>query len=82
MAGTPSLEWHVQFRKSGADYISWFVTPEQAIEAACTLIDEGNDVYSIGTGSLGDSIKTDQIARIYAIWVRAKAPFARTKACP
>jgi hypothetical protein len=76
MAGTPLLEWHVQFQKSGTDYISWFATPEQAIEAACTFIDRGDDVYGIGTGSLDDSIKKDQIARIYAMWVKAKKPFA------
>jgi hypothetical protein len=76
MACTPLLEWHVQFHKGGTACISWFATPEQAIEAACTFIDEGDDVYGIGTGSLDDSIKKDQVARIYAMWVKAKAPFA------
>lgn len=76
MIGTPLLEWHVQFRKHGTDYVSWFATPEQAIEAACTFIDEGDDVYGIGVGSLDDSIKTNQIARIYAMWVKAKEPGA------
>lgn len=82
MTGTPPLDWHVQFRKSGADYVRWFSTPERAIEAACTFIDEGSDVYGIGTGSLDDSIKTDQIARIYAIWAKEKEPPSTTKVRP
>ena len=76
MFGTPSLEWHAQFRKSGIDYISWFVTLERAIEAACALIDEGNDVYGIGLGPLDISIEKTQIARIYAMWEQAKPPAA------
>jgi hypothetical protein len=46
-----------------------------AIRAACRLIDHGYDVYGIGTGPLTDSIGKEQIARIYAMWARAKFPF-------
>ena len=70
MAPTP--EWHVQYRKGGAERIGWFATPEFAIEAACILIDDGCCVWGIGTGSLDDSITRDQIAKIYAIWEKAK----------
>jgi hypothetical protein len=48
--------------------------PKMAIEAACRLVDEGDDVFGIGTGSLDDSIDRDQIARSYAIWTRGNAP--------
>ena len=72
MAGTPEPDWHVQYRKDEAEHIRWFSTPEEAIDAACGLIDDGGDVYGIGSGSLDDSITKDQISRIYAIWVRAK----------
>jgi len=58
MADTSTPDWHVQYR--------------YAIEAACGLIDESCDVYGIGFGSLDDSIAKNQIARIYALWSRAK----------
>ncbi len=57
------------------DHIERHPSPERAIEAACCLIDDGFDVYGIGTGPLTDSITRDQIARIYALWVRARYPF-------
>jgi hypothetical protein len=66
------MEWFVRHRKSGADQLVWQATPEHAIETACQLLDEGHDVFAIGTGSLADSIETDQIALIYDIWVRAR----------
>ncbi len=43
--------------------------------AACGLIDDGCDVYGIGTGPLSDTIGKDEMARIYAMWARAKYPF-------
>src|ERR1039458_8157327 len=48
------MEWYVQYRKDTVDHIVRHPTPEQAIEAACHLIDDGCDVYGIGTGPLGD----------------------------
>jgi hypothetical protein len=50
-------------------------SPERAIEAACRLIDEGCDVYGIGTAPLTDSIERKEIAHIYAMWARARSPF-------
>ena len=72
MPGTPAPEWHVQYRKSETEHIGWFATPEDALEAACTLIDDGFDVYGVGTGSLDDTISRDHIARIYTLWAKAK----------
>jgi hypothetical protein len=46
-----------------------------AIEAACRLMDDGCDVYGVGTGPLTDSIEKEQIDRIYAMWERARHPF-------
>jgi hypothetical protein len=71
------MTWHVQYRKDGADQIGRHPTPELAIQAACHLIDDGCDVYGIGTGPLTDSIEREQIARIYAMWARAKFPFGQ-----
>jgi hypothetical protein len=69
------MTWHVQYRKDGTDQIGMHRTPELAIRAACLLIDDGYDVYGIGTGPLTDSIGKEQIARIYAMWARTKFPF-------
>jgi hypothetical protein len=65
-------DWHVQYRKNEAEQIGWFATPEEAIETACGLIDEGCDVYGIGAGSLDDTIARDQILRIYDLWAKVK----------
>jgi hypothetical protein len=69
------MPWHVQYRKDATDHIERYPSPERAIEAACRLIDDGRDVYGVGTGPLTDSIEKEQIARIYAMWARAKVPF-------
>ena len=70
-----TMIWHVQYRKDAAARIARHPSPEEAIEAACRLIDDGCDVYGIGTGPLTDSIDREQIARIYAMWARVKFPF-------
>jgi hypothetical protein len=41
------------------------LAPQTAIQAACRLLDEGNEV--IGVGLLDDSIDSGQVARIYAM---------------
>jgi hypothetical protein len=69
------MTWHVQYRKDATSHVARHPSPEQAIEAACRLIDDGCDVYGVGTGPLTDSIDREQIARIYAMWARAKFPF-------
>jgi hypothetical protein len=69
------MEWHVQYRDGGANHLAMYPSPEAAIEAACLFIDDGHDVFGIGTGPLTDSIERKQIARIYALWARAKNPF-------
>jgi electron transfer flavoprotein alpha/beta subunit len=66
------MTWHVQYRLEGVDRIVRRPTPEQAIEEACHLMDGGHDVFAIGTGPLTDSIGRDEIARIYALWIRAR----------
>ena len=69
------MTWYVQYRQDTVDRLVRHPSPEQAIEAACHLIDDGCDVYGIGTGPLTDSIGRDEIARIYTMWARAKHPF-------
>lgn len=72
------MDWHVQYRgRDGVDHVVMHSTPEEAIEAACRLIDDGCDVYGVGTGPLTDSIAREDIARIYVFWVRARAPWPR-----
>lgn len=67
-----AMDWHVQYRKDGTQQVVRHPTPEEAIDDACKLIDNGYDVFGIGTGPLTDSIAKDEIAEIYDIWVRAK----------
>ncbi len=66
------MTWFVKYTQFGTDDLVRERTPEQAIEKACHLLDDGCDVYAIGTGPLTDSIGKEQIARIYDMWVRAR----------
>lgn len=66
------MTWHVQYRRGTEESVERHPSPEQAIEAACRLMDAGFDVFGIGTGPLTDSIGKDEIAKIYAMWEREK----------
>ncbi len=68
------MAWFVQCSQTGTDRLVRERTPEQAVKTACELLDDGCDIYGIGTGPLTDSIGKDQIALIYDIWVRTKPP--------
>lgn len=69
------MTWHVRYEQNGVKHLERYPTPEAAIEAACQMIDDGLDVFAIGTGPLNDSVEREEIARIYLLWARAKAPF-------
>ena len=69
------MPWRVQYRDESGECVAAFRSPESAIEAACSLIDRGHEVFSIGTADPGEAISETEIARIYAIWARAKKPF-------
>jgi hypothetical protein len=49
------MEWHVQHRQEEVDLVTWHESPEDAIEAACQMADDGVDVFGIGTGPLSMS---------------------------
>jgi hypothetical protein len=67
------MTWHVQFTKlDGVAGIVQFPTPERAIEEACRMLDDGWDVFGIGTGPLSDSIDRSQIKRIHEMWKAAR----------
>ena len=68
-----AMAWHIEYRKDAKDYIVWHASSALAIEAACCLIDEGYDVYGIGTGPLANSIGRVEIALICAVWARANS---------
>jgi hypothetical protein len=72
------MEWYIQFRRDAVDHIDWHPTPEDAIDAACQLIDVGVDVFGLGTGPLTDAISRESINRLYQLWAREKYPFRRT----
>jgi hypothetical protein len=69
------MTWHVQYIRHNVDQVDTHPTPEAAIEAACRLINDGYDVFGIGTGPLSDSIDRAHIARIFGMWARGKHPF-------
>ena len=67
------MSWHIQYRDDTKDYIVWHASAALAIEAACCLMDDGYDVYGIGTGPLADAIGPVEIALICATWVRTRS---------
>ena len=69
------MPWRVQYKDETGMSVLAFRTPESAIEGACSLIDSGHQVLSIGTADPDDAISETDIARIYAIWAREKKPF-------
>lgn len=69
------MPWRVQYKGESGKSVLAFRSPERAIEAACSLIDRGHQVLSIGTADPDDTISEIEIARIYAIWAREKKPF-------
>ena len=68
------MTWFVQYRLEHIDRIGRYPSPESAIKAACLLMDDGVDVFGIGSGELSDSVDSSEIAKIYGIWARAKHP--------
>jgi hypothetical protein len=66
-------EWFVRYKAGpDGDQIERVETPEEAIERACRLLDDGHEVAGIGMGLAADPVETDQIARIYQMWKRAR----------
>ena len=63
------MPWHIKYRTGTADYFDEQSSPEQAIEAACGLMDAGYEVYGVGTELPADAIGRTEIDRIYALWV-------------
>jgi hypothetical protein len=62
------MTWHVLYRDHAGDQIVRHPSPEETIKVACLLLDDGCEVYGIGTGPLSDSIGKDEIARIHDLW--------------
>jgi hypothetical protein len=69
------MTWHVQYRDQAGEHILEYLSPEEAVDAACVLLDDGRDVFGIGTGPLTDAIDRTAIARIYDLWTRPRRPF-------
>ena len=70
-----AMEGHIQYRHEGIAQIARFSSAEDAIDTACRVIDDGHEVYAIGTGPLTDSIGVNEIASLYALWARAENAF-------
>jgi hypothetical protein len=71
------MTWHVQYREGATDLVERYRSPENAIVAACRMLDCGQNVYGIGTGSAADMPGLDEIARIYPFRMSAKYLFSR-----
>jgi hypothetical protein len=69
------MNWHVQYIQGNDDQVETHCSPEAAIEAARRLIDDGCDVFGIGTGPLSEAIDRGLIDRIYEIWARTARSF-------
>jgi hypothetical protein len=52
--------------------IAGFHTSDAATEAACYLLDHGDDVIAIGGDSVAHALEREEIAHIYSRWVRAR----------
>jgi len=66
------MNWHVHYREGLTDHVARFQSPERAVEAACHLLDHGSDVYRIRARPKAETLDKEQIARIYAVWARAR----------
>jgi hypothetical protein len=64
--------WHVRYRNGRDERVAAFHTSDAATEAACHLLDHGDDVTAIGGESVVHAIGREEIALIYSRWARAK----------
>jgi transposase InsO family protein len=64
------MTWHAQYRKDATDHIERHSSPSGRLKLP-VVIDNGHDVYGVGTGPLTDSVDRDQIARIRAEYLNA-----------
>jgi len=69
------MTWDIRYNSDGLDHLQSHPTAENAIEAACSLLDQGCDVYGVWTGDLAESIDREQIIRIHGR--RMKSPVKR-----
>jgi hypothetical protein len=64
--------WQVRYRNGTHEQVAAFHTSDDATEAACHLLDHGDDVIAIGEESVVHAIEREEIALIYSRWARAK----------
>src|SRR5476651_1965860 len=68
----PAMTWDIRYNRDAEDHLELHATAEGAIEAACSLLDQGCDVYGVWTGDLAESIDREQIIRMHGL--RIKSP--------
>jgi hypothetical protein len=64
--------WHVRYRNGMGEWVAGFHTSDAATEAACYLLDHGDDVLAISEDCAAHAIEREEIALIYSCWVRAR----------
>ena len=75
MPWTIRQDWYVHYRTVKAEHVNhvfWFNNCVMAIDAACSLVNDGCDVFSVGERSKGDTLSKKQIARVHTLRVTTK----------
>jgi hypothetical protein len=67
------MTWDIRYNRDAEDHLELHATAEGAIEAACSLLDQGCDVYGVWTGDLAESIDREQIIRIHGLRIKSPA---------
>ena len=71
------MQWIVQYKQANTDKTARAVTPEDAIRTACQLLDDGEEVCGIGTGSL-----THVIGKECRATIKVRTALPRLKCSP
>lgn len=62
--------WRVEYLDGVERRMKRYATPELAVTGACHLLDDGLDVFEIGSTDFSISAGPADIARIYAMWIK------------
>jgi hypothetical protein len=64
------MNWRVEYHEGPARKTLRYHTPEQAVTGACTMLDDGHDVFEIGSDEFAVTAGPAEIAKIYAMWIK------------
>jgi hypothetical protein len=64
------MTWDIRYNREGLDHLEAHPTAESAIVGACTLIDDGCDIYGVWSGHLIEAVDREQIFRVYSLRIK------------